>query len=110
MRTPSWPRVKQALESALAAPPGERGHAIDSACDGDEDLRRQVEEYLRYETQAAALLPATAWREAMSEQNQPAPEHVGPWLIVREIGRGGMGVVYLAERDDGEYRQTAALK
>jgi tetratricopeptide (TPR) repeat protein len=110
MITHPWPRVKQVLEAALAAAPEEREHAIHSACEGDEELRRQVEEYLRYETRAAALLPATAWREMLPPEDQPAPEHVGPWRIVKEIGRGGMGVVYLAERDDGEYRQSAALK
>ncbi|WP_440221977.1 tetratricopeptide repeat protein [Dokdonella sp. MW10] len=35
---------------------------------------------------------------------------VGPWRILRELGRGGMGVVYLAERADGQYEQYAALK
>lgn len=37
-------------------------------------------------------------------------ERIGAWRIVREIGRGGSGVVYLAERADGAYSQTAALK
>lgn len=37
-------------------------------------------------------------------------QHVGPYHILKEIGRGGMGVVCLAERDDGQYRKRVALK
>ncbi|MCX6629855.1 MAG: serine/threonine-protein kinase, partial [Candidatus Solibacter sp.] len=90
-----------------AAPPDERGLALDSACAGDPELRREVEQYLRYESSATARLPPLPEEPA---PEGPAPERVGPWHIVREIGRGGMGVVYQAERDDGEYRQCAALK
>ncbi|MBO7942619.1 hypothetical protein JTP77_042960, partial [Streptomyces sp. S9] len=37
-------------------------------------------------------------------------ERIGAWRIVRELGRGGMGLVFLAERDDGEFEQRVALK
>lgn len=37
-------------------------------------------------------------------------DRIGPYRIVREIGRGGMGIVYLAERDDGQFRQRVAIK
>ena len=39
-----------------------------------------------------------------------APERIGPWRIVRELGQGGMGTVYLGERSEGGFRQSAAVK
>ena len=38
------------------------------------------------------------------------PGHIGPYRILRTLGEGGMGIAYLAERDDGAYRQTVAIK
>jgi serine/threonine-protein kinase len=49
--------------------------------------------------------------QAHDEAALPAPgDRIGAWRIVAEIGRGGMAVVYRAERDDGEYHQAVALK
>src|SRR5690606_38801384 len=42
--------------------------------------------------------------------DRPAHTRVGPYRIVGEIGRGGMGVVYLAERADGHFEQRVAIK
>jgi eukaryotic-like serine/threonine-protein kinase len=107
---PSWPQVKRVLEAVLAVAAEQREQALEQSCAGDAELRREVEEYLRYEASAQSLFPATRWRDSVPAAEQPPPERAGPWRILRELGRGGMGVVYLVERDDGEYRQTAALK
>ena len=47
---------------------------------------------------------------AEQAQELPAGARIGAYRIVRELGRGGMAVVYLAERADGEFEQTVALK
>ena len=78
-----WARVKGLLEKALAVSALERGAIVTDACQGDQELRREVEEYLRYEECASSLLPATQWRASLPVET---------------------------ERDDGEYRQKAALK
>jgi eukaryotic-like serine/threonine-protein kinase len=49
--------------------------------------------------------------QRLSEVREPRPgERIGAWRIVRELGRGGSGVVFLAERADGAYSQEVALK
>jgi eukaryotic-like serine/threonine-protein kinase len=66
--------------------------------------------------QPGALLQGALFRSLVAEADSAALEHVapgarfGPFRLVRELGRGGMGIVFLAERDDGEFRQSVALK
>ena len=110
MSSPSWARIKPVVEKALAAPAQDREGVIAAACENDGELRRGVEEYLRHETSAQELPSLTEWHASPEGGEEATPDRIGRWKILREIGRGGMGVIYLVERDDAEYRQTAALK
>ena len=53
-----------------------------------------------------------SWEEEPSENGSDSMigRRVGIYELVKEIGRGGMGAVYLAERADGEFRQRVAVK
>ena len=65
------------------------------------------------ELSAAQLLPATsAWEGAAAEAGAESrqPVRIGPWRIEQEIGRGGMGTVYRARREDGAFEQMVAIK
>jgi tetratricopeptide (TPR) repeat protein len=109
-----WQRVKAVLQETRDRPPAERREYLDEACADDAALRREVEELLSFESgdPASARLDVTRWQSAGAAA-APAlaePERVGAYRIVRRLGEGGMGVVYLAERDDGAYRHQVAVK
>ncbi len=94
-----WERVKQIVGDALDLDRARRSAFIGSACAGDAELLGDVETLLRADEPGSTFLDLDR-----------APERLGAWRVVREIGRGGMGTVYLAERDDGQFEQRAAIK
>lgn len=94
-----WDRIKQIVGDALDLQREARPAFIERACGEDADLRLNVDTLLRADQPGSPFLNLD--RE---------PERLGPWRVVREIGRGGMGTVYLAERDDGQFEQRAAIK
>jgi serine/threonine-protein kinase len=112
MRSEDWPKIEELLDAALELEPGERRRLLDAA--GTPDLRREVESLLACEERANGFLgaPALAFSADFFNHNQDerAGQIVGNYRIIREIGRGGMGAVFLAERADGEFEQNVALK
>ncbi len=80
----------------------------------DPVLRRQVEVMLAQDESEDGVLDAPAAQRLAelgdASASAPLPEKVGPYRIVDRLGRGGMAVVYRAERADGEFEQTVALK
>jgi len=107
-----WQQVKQILDQALETPVDRRREVVEQLCAGDSSLLEEVSEYLTYTDQAENLLGDESLEEVLSEDTVPQtlPSHIGPYRIEREIGRGGMGIVCLAKRDDGEYERVVALK
>ncbi len=107
-----WIKIREILEDALDLDASGRSRFISVACAGDAELRREVEQYLRYENAAEHNLSIEKWiREDPAPPAEVCdPDRVGVYRIVRRLGEGGMGIVYLAERDDAEYCQQVALK
>ncbi len=93
-------RVKQIFLDALDVPRGRRAAFLATACGGDEVLRREVLElFLVHGEQDSVLDAPLDGAEALADFALPRERHFGPYRVVRELGRGGMGVVQLAERD-----------
>ncbi|WP_412069104.1 protein kinase domain-containing protein [Rubrivirga sp. IMCC43871] len=113
-----WTRVGDVFDAVVDRPPAERPAALDRLCrdvDGrpDDALRAEVESLLAADAAAdtGGLGPLDAAdAAALVADAAVAGERIGPWRVVRELGRGGMGRVDLVERADGAYDQLAALK
>jgi serine/threonine protein kinase/tetratricopeptide (TPR) repeat protein len=108
-----WDRIVSVFEAALALPNAERAGWIARACGDDGCARGEVEAMLaahddRGQLRIEARLFPT---DAVAPTSSLAPgARIGSYLIDALVGEGGMGEVYRAERIDGEYRQTVALK
>ena len=105
-----WQRLQELFEAAAELPAAEREPYLDDACGEDASLKREVLALLEAADSGeveAALHDAAAG--ALEASSSPG-EHVGPYRLLRELGSGGMGTVFFAERADGEFEQQVAIK
>src|SRR5580692_4142751 len=107
----AWDRVREILAAALEMPPEERTLFVRRACGDDQALLAEIESLLLHHDQADSLLensPIAAWR-SLDPAAWPG-RRIGAYKIVRQLGEGGMAVVYLGERDDQHFRKQVAIK
>jgi serine/threonine protein kinase/Tfp pilus assembly protein PilF len=103
-----WRQVKAVLDGALERRPGERPAFVAAACEDDAELRQEVESLLSYEAESTDFIEEPLFGRFAGGLAEG--QRVGPYEVVREIGRGGMGAVYLAVRADEDFDQRVALK
>jgi serine/threonine protein kinase/tetratricopeptide (TPR) repeat protein len=107
--------VKSVFASALECDPRERGAFLEAACAGDAELRSEVESLLQSDDASGDFIeqPPPELKLLISEDERDAGEigkRIGAYELVRELGSGGMGTVYLAMRADAEFRRHVAIK
>ena len=106
--------IDSLLDEVLELPAGERVAYIASKFGDDEALRHQLLRCVELISSSEGFLEPPVFDLArpffLELAALPRMERVGPFRIVREIGRGGMGAVFLGERDDGQFEQRVAIK
>jgi serine/threonine-protein kinase len=110
MNDSRWQQIQDIFEAACQCSPAERDAFLDEACGEDAELRAEVVSLLAADAGDDAVLETGRVGEAAEALLSMEGRRVGPYRIVRKLGEGGMGAVYLAERDDGQFEQTVALK
>ena len=111
-----WQQVSAILDEALELDGRARSAFLDRVCAGDEELRARIEGLLVADADSNGFLEAPAGHHLpdlvppVSPDGPSAGTLIGPYRVLRELARGGMGEVCLAERADGQFDQCVALK
>ncbi|MGF1671205.1 MAG: serine/threonine protein kinase, partial [Balneolaceae bacterium] len=118
-----WKTVTSIVDLILEAKPGDQQKIIDNECGHDPELIREVKKFLFSIENSESL-----WDDLLKSNKILAneltesgallddtttsfiPEQIGVYKLIRLIARGGMGDVFLAERNDGQFKRTVALK
>ena len=103
--------IESIFETAIELAPADREYWLAERCGTDPRLRAEVDALLAAHERAEGMLEASvavAAAEALKDVERG--RRIGAYRVLRELGRGGMGVVYLAERDDGQYEHRVAIK
>ena len=112
----TWARVQELFAAALDLDPAQRAALLDRTCSGDERIRREVESLIAADEHfahlmqhPAAVIPRELFTTSSAEQSLVGRQF-GAYRLVRELGSGGLGAVYLGARADDRYDKEVAIK
>jgi eukaryotic-like serine/threonine-protein kinase len=105
MDSSRWQNVQAVFHEAANLPESEQRAFVDSRCGGDAALASEVMALLTEDARGGSMLDLDVSQVAdqilnPTDPSAGSPKEFGPYRGIRPIGEGGMGVVYLAERDD----------
>jgi len=108
-----WQRIEELFHAASTMEAGRQETYLAAECGGDEALREEVLSLLGASGRGDSMLQAEVGRaaaDAVGVRETVAGERIGAYRVLRPLGRGGMGAVYLAERADDTYHKQVAIK
>lgn len=115
-----WQQIEAIFHEALALDEASRAQLLERSCGCDAGLREEVEKLLAQFAEASSFIEQPVYENvkgpvlsALLDDGEEDPiigTRLGAYRILREIGRGGMGAVYEAERADGEFHMRVAIK
>jgi hypothetical protein len=111
-----WDQVERVFLAVADLPPSQQAALLEEMCEGDLELRTEVESMLRADTTSesvfASVFATAVKKEAASflDPSRLEGSRIGSYRLIHEIGRGGMGSVYLAARADEQYESNVAIK
>ncbi len=111
MNPERWDRLQQLFYAASGMEAQKRRAFLEAECPADPSLRMQVESLIFSggQTAATGLFDSLQILAAAAVAVTPG-ERIGNYEVIRELGRGGMGSVFLAVRADDQYRKQVAIK
>ncbi len=109
-----WQRIESLFAAVAEQPTGQRRVFLDAKCGDDRELRAELEQLLEADDRAGSFIEHAVEAQASSLAEETFDprlgSRIGPYRLVRRIGRGGMSGVYLAVRVDAQFRKRVAVK
>lgn len=109
-----WRQIEEVFQAAVQLDPERRALYLRQTCRGDRELLEEVESLLAIDGQSPDLLRNSIQNEAERLSGDVSSsvigQRIGPYRVTGVLGRGGMGAVYLAVREDDVYERPVALK
>ena len=112
MDSKRWNQINDLFATWLELDGDEQARFLDVSTHGDPELRAEVERLIAAHRRDGLETPAFHQAaQALAEGDDlPAGQQLGAYRILKEIGRGGMGAVYIADRADEEFQKQVAIK
>jgi serine/threonine protein kinase len=101
-------QIRNLFEAVMEQQPGQRESFLEEACRDDQELQHEVQRLLDVQDKPLPWLDRAA--DARTDPRRMEGRVLGPYQVLREIGHGGMGTVYLATRADHVFRKSVAIK